>query len=277
MVDVALMSPLGSSDMTLDADLLRTRLAGTRWHRIEVVDATGSTNADLVTRAATESIDGTVRLTTDQTAGRGRHARTWTAPRGTQLAMSAAVEVGEHTEHLGWLSLLAGLAAVQGIGAAMGVRPTLKWPNDVLIEGRKTAGILSEYTRSSHTRGGDGGVAVIGTGLNTTMTQDQLPVPTATSLQLATGQDVPLTELAASYLRALSELLDLWPHDVDGLAARYREDSDTIGRRVRLVLPGDEEVVGTATGVDASGRIVVDADGRQVIAAAGDVTHLRPV
>ena len=76
--------------MTLDADLLRTRLADTRWQRIEVVDATGSTNADLVTRAATEPIGGTVRLTTDQTAGRGRHARAWTAPRGTQLAMSAA-------------------------------------------------------------------------------------------------------------------------------------------------------------------------------------------
>ena len=70
--------------MSLDADLLRTRLTGTRWHRIEVVEATGSTNADLVSRAAGESVGGTVRITTDQTAGRGRHARTWTAPAGTQ-------------------------------------------------------------------------------------------------------------------------------------------------------------------------------------------------
>ena len=91
MVDVALMSPLGSSDMTLDADLLRTRLAGTRWHRIEVVDATGSTNADLVTRAATESIDGTVRLTTDQTAGRGRAGRRHTI---TQRSISAPTIAG---------------------------------------------------------------------------------------------------------------------------------------------------------------------------------------
>ena len=262
--------------MSLDADLLRTRLTGTRWHRIEVVEATGSTNADLVSRAAGESVGGTVRITTDQTAGRGRHARTWTAPAGTQLAMSAALDVADHTEDLGWLSLLAGLAAVQGVDDAMGIRPTLKWPNDVLIDGKKVAGILSEYTRSEHAAGGPGGVAVIGTGLNTTMAEDQLPVPTATSLRLATGRDVPLTELAASYLRALSELLDLWPHDLDGLAARYRDDSDTIGRRVRLVLPGNREVVGTATGVDSSGRIVVDADGEQVVAAAGDVTHLRP-
>ncbi|MCR5980018.1 biotin--[acetyl-CoA-carboxylase] ligase [Gordonia jinghuaiqii] len=261
--------------MTLDADQLRTRLADTRWHRIEVVEATGSTNADLVERAATEPVGGTVRITTDQTAGRGRHARTWTAPAGTQLAMSAAVDVGDHTEDLGWLSLLAGLAAVQGIGEAMGLRPTLKWPNDVLVGGKKVAGILSEYTRTDHTQKRSGGIAVIGTGLNTTIPQDQLPVPTATSLRVATGRDVPLTDLAASYLRALSDLLDLWPHDLDGLAARYRESSDTIGRRVRLVLPGDSEVVGTATGFDPAGRIIIDADGRQVVAAAGDVTHLR--
>ncbi|WP_238423015.1 biotin--[acetyl-CoA-carboxylase] ligase [Gordonia sp. 'Campus'] len=262
--------------MSLDADLLRTRLADTRWHRIEVVDATGSTNADLVSRAADAAVAGTVRITTDQTAGRGRHARTWTAPAGTQLAMSAAIDVGEHTEDLGWLSLLAGLAAVRGVDEAIGLHPTLKWPNDVLVDGKKVAGILSEYTRSDHTSAGPGGIAVIGTGLNTTMTQEQLPVPTATSLRIVAGREVPLTDLAASYLRALSELLDLWPHDLDGLAARYREDSDTIGRRVRLVLPGDKELVGTATGVDRSGRIIVDADGRQVVAAAGDVTHLRP-
>ncbi|WP_439032436.1 biotin--[acetyl-CoA-carboxylase] ligase [Gordonia terrae] len=262
--------------MSLDADLLRTRLADTRWHRIEVVETTGSTNADLVSRAATEPVGGVVRITTDQTAGRGRHARTWTAPAGTQLAMSAAIDVGEHTEDLGWLSLLAGLAAVRGVDEAIGLHPTLKWPNDVLVDGKKVAGILSEYTRTEHGPTGPGGVAVIGTGVNTTMAEDQLPVPTATSLHLSSGGEVPLTELAVSYLQALSDLLDLWPHDLDGLAARYRDSSDTIGRRVRLVLPGDREVVGVATGVDSSGRIVVDADGQQVVAAAGDVTHLRP-
>lgn len=266
--------------MTLDADQLRTLLAGSRWHRIEVVDSTGSTNADLVDRAATEPVGGTARLTTDQTAGRGRHARVWTAPAGTQLAISAAVDLGEHTEHsghLGWLSLLAGLAAVRGIEEATGLEPTLKWPNDVLLDGKKVAGILSEYTPSAHTAKGSGGVAVIGTGLNTTMTADQLPVPTATSLRLAGVDEVPLTRLAAAYLGALAELLDHWPHDVGELAARYRTSSDTIGRRVRLVMPGEQEIIGTATGVDDTGRIIVDADGRVVIAAAGDVTHLRPV
>ncbi|AZG44834.1 Bifunctional ligase/repressor BirA [Gordonia insulae] len=252
--------------------MLTELLAGTRWHTIEVVDATGSTNADLVERSAGEDVGGTVRITTDQTAGRGRHARVWSAPRGSQLAMSAAVKVGDHTEHLGWLSLIAGLAAVQAVDDVVGVRPGLKWPNDVLIEDRKVAGILSEYTRSP-----SGGIAVIGIGINTAMTEDQLPVPTATSLQIVTGKPVSASDLAAAFLRALSDLLALWPDDVARLAEIYRERSDTVGRRVRLTLPGDQEVVGLVTGVDSAGRIVIDADGREVVAAAGDVTHLRAI
>ncbi|ROZ83333.1 biotin--[acetyl-CoA-carboxylase] ligase [Gordonia sp. OPL2] len=255
---------------TPDAAALTDLVADTRWRGVEVVDATGSTNADLVARAATEDVDGIVRITTDQTAGRGRHARVWAAPAGSQLAMSSAVAVGDDTEHLGWLSLIAGLAAVAAIEETVGVRPGLKWPNDVLVDDRKVAGILSEYTQ-----GVAGGIAVIGIGINTAMTPDQLPVPTATSLQISTGRPVDPTGLAAAFLRELSALLGLWPADVDRLAETYRSRSDTVGKRVRLVLPGDREIVGKATGVDAAGRIVIDSDGREVVAAAGDVTHLR--
>ncbi|MEE3848777.1 biotin--[acetyl-CoA-carboxylase] ligase [Gordonia sp. LSe1-13] len=256
----------------LNADRLHELLAGTRWRDVEVVDSTGSTNADLITRAATDDVDGTVRLTTDQTAGRGRHTRQWVAPAGGQLAMSAALAVGDDTEHLGWLSLIAGLAAVEALDEVVGIRPTLKWPNDVLIDDRKVAGILSEYTRTP-----TGGLAVIGTGINTAMSADELPVPTATSLQISVGRAVSSTELAATFLRALGDLLTHWPGDLDRLIGTYRDRSDTIGRRVKLALPGDLEVTGTAVGVDAMGRIVVDADGREVVAAAGDVTHLRSV
>ncbi len=256
----------------LDADRLLELLSGTRWRAVEVVASTGSTNADLVTQAASGDVDGTVRLTTDQTAGRGRHSRVWSAPAGSQLAMSAAVAVGSETEHLGWLSLLAGLAAVDAIDEVAGRRPTLKWPNDVLIDDRKVAGILAEYTNTPR-----GGLAVIGIGINTYMSAEDLPVPTATSLQISTGTEVAHTELAAAFLRGLGDLLTHWPDDLDRLSAAYRDRSDTVGRRVRLVMPGDQTVTGTAVGVDAMGRIVVDAEGRQVVAAAGDVTHLRPL
>ncbi|MYR06154.1 biotin--[acetyl-CoA-carboxylase] ligase [Gordonia sp. SID5947] len=258
--------------MTLDGAALVENLADTCWHTVEVVESTGSTNADLIARAASEEIGGTVRVTTDQTTGRGRHARVWSAPAGGQLAMSSAVAVGGDTEHLGWLSLIAGLAVARAVEAVAGRRPTLKWPNDVLVDDRKIAGILSEYTQTP-----TGGVAVIGVGLNTAMTEDQLPVPTATSLLIVTGDEVAPADIAEQFLRALSELLALWPADVDRLADMYRDRSDTLGRRVRLVLPGDNELVGTAVRIDRTGRIVIDVDGREVVAAAGDVTHLRPI
>lgn len=258
--------------MSIDADHVTQGLSGTRWTAVEVVDATGSTNADLVGRAATEAIDGIVRITTEQTAGRGRHSRVWTAPAGGQLAMSAAVEVGDETDALGWLSLIAGMAAVTAVRTVTGLTSGLKWPNDVLVDGRKVAGILSEYTPTPR-----GGLVVIGTGLNTDMTPEQLPVPTATSVAIASGRPAPITDLAVAYLGELAALLDRWPHDVAALADSYREVSQTIGRRVRLVLPGEQEVTGTAVDVDTHGRIVVDDDGTEVVVAAADVTHLRPI
>ncbi len=255
-----------------DRDGIADAVRGTRWGAVEVVESTGSTNADLMARVGEPGLAGTVRITTHQTQGRGRHTRVWETPPGRQVAISAAVGVTDHTERLGWLSLVAGMAAAGAIETVTGVRPTLKWPNDVLIDDRKTAGILSEYAPAP-----TGGIAVIGIGINTRMSADDLPVPTATSLLIATGAPVDHTALVAAYLRELSGWLDRWPDDVAGLAAAYRQRCDTIGRRVRLDLPDGSEVLGVASGVDDAGRIEVDADGRSVVASAADVTHLRSV
>lgn len=262
------MESVGLPDRAALADAIE----GTRFTSVEVVESTGSTNADLMARVGEPELPGTVRITTHQTSGRGRHARVWETPPGRQVAISVAVDVGRHTERLGWMSLLAGLAATEGIEAATGLRPELKWPNDVLLDGRKTAGILAEYTPAD-----SGGIAVIGIGINTRMSEDELPVPTATSLMIATGGPVDDTAVAVEYLRALSGWLDRWPDDVDALAAAYRQRCDTVGRRVRLDLPDGTEIVGAATDVDAAGRIVVDSAGTPVVASAADVTHLRTV
>ncbi|MFT4041842.1 MAG: biotin--[acetyl-CoA-carboxylase] ligase [Gordonia sp. (in: high G+C Gram-positive bacteria)] len=242
-----------------------------RWDRIEVVDSTGSTNADLVGRAHDPGIVGTVRITTDQVAGRGRHARVWSAPAGGQLAISAVLAAGTQADTLGWLSLATGVAAAQAIERASGVRPVLKWPNDVLVNEKKVAGILAEFTATDA-----GGVVVVGIGINTNMTADDLPVPTATSLLEETGTRVDVARLAAQFLLALAA--QPWPADIASVAARYRERCDTLGRRIRLSLPGDRIVEGTAVDVDRRGRIVVDTGtGEPTVAAAGDVLHLRPV
>ncbi|NMO01131.1 biotin--[acetyl-CoA-carboxylase] ligase [Gordonia sp. TBRC 11910] len=264
---------------------LTDRMRGSRWSRIEVVESIGSTNADLVARASGDpaAVAGHVLIALEQTAGRGRHTRAWESPAGAQLAMSVAVGVPRPTAALGWLSLLAGIAvsaAIEEVCEPLRQTPgqvNLKWPNDVLIDDRKVAGILAEFVAAG---AGDGqaagsGTAVIGLGINTAMTEEQFPVPTATSLSVAAGQSVDHADLAVAVLTSLDDLLTLWPDRLPDIATRYRAQSGTLGSQVKLILPGDKEIVGVAEEIDAAGRIVVNTGSEKVVAAAGDVTHLR--
>ncbi|ALG84268.1 biotin--[acetyl-CoA-carboxylase] ligase [Gordonia phthalatica] len=261
-----------------DQHTLATALTGTRWTRIEVVAETGSTNADLLGRIdAGETVDGTVLISAKQTSGRGRHARVWETPAG-QLAVSAAVRVRpDAIVHLGWLSLLTGLAVHDAVSEVAGTALELKWPNDVLAPGRgKLAGILSEFRLIAAPDGGPaGGVAVIGTGLNIDLPAGTAPNTAASIGDLVDGA-LDQTTVAAAYLRGLSERLDAWPDRIAELAETYREVSATLGSRVRLLLPGDVEVIGDAVDIDDEGRIVVDGPEGRITASAGDVTHLRP-
>src|SRR4051794_18215127 len=148
----------------LRADFLRQKVvgAGPRWRDIEVVDQTGSTNADLLARAAAgEDIDGVVLIAEAQTAGRGRHGRSWSTPPRSQIALSAGVGVGALPSDVwGWLPLLTGVAVVDAIAEVTGVTAGLKWPNDVLVTDRgKLAGILAEVAAPES-------LVVIGLGIN---------------------------------------------------------------------------------------------------------------
>ena len=132
----------------LDPAALRDGLVGPGlpWRRLDVVAETGSTNADLLDRAATgEDIDGSVLVAEYQTAGRGRHGRHWSAPPHTQIAFSVGIN-GSSVPHTGWgwLPLATGVAVADALHAVADVPAGLKWPNDVLVEGGKLAGILAE-------------------------------------------------------------------------------------------------------------------------------------
>ena len=252
----------------LDADVLRGVLRATDFRLYDVVEETGSTNADLIALAgAGEQIAGAVLLAEYQTAGRGRHGRSWSAPPRSQISMSVAVDTaGVPPEAWGWLPLLTGLAVAQTL-REFGVDAGLKWPNDVLVGDGKLAGILAEVAAP---------VIVVGLGLNVSLTADELPDPNAVSLSML-GHDVDRTTLAVMVLSAMSEWVRQWrAGDRAALAADYRAMSITIGTRVRAILPGDAEIVGIATGIDDSGRLLIDQAGTTVTVAAGDITHLRP-
>ncbi|MDQ1526693.1 MAG: BirA family transcriptional regulator [Microbacteriaceae bacterium] len=272
---------------------------------LSVLATIGSTNDELVRRAgAGELPEFSVLLTTDQTAGRGRLGRVWEAPAGKTIAVSVllrprlallagtgkpgpegagdAVALG--LEHFGWLPLLAGIAMTRSVAERVPEhRVTLKWPNDVLIDGAKVAGILAELLPG-------GAAVVIGVGVNLTIERAELPTATSTSLLLngadLVGDDLTIDTLAdavlSAFLRELKSLYrDFLDHGADpeasGVRAALLEQCGTIGQRVKVQLPGDHTIFGTAIDVDRAGRLMVrDATNDLVQAvAAGDVTHLR--
>lgn len=255
----------------LDAAALRAELIGTGlgWRQLDVVEQTGSTNADLLARAAAgDDVAGAVLIAEHQTAGRGRHGRGWSAGPREQITMSVGVSVVDvPTEGWGWLSLATGVAIVDAVLAVTGVQAGLKWPNDVLVGGRKLAGILAEVARP---------VVVIGLGLNVFQAPED--VDGATSL-LDLGVAAPDRDrLVGGVLTELGRRIVAWrgARGADwALAADYRARSLTIGRPVRAQLPGGKEIVGTATGVDDHGRLCVESGGETVVVSAGDVVHLR--
>lgn len=241
---------------------------------LQVVARTGSTNADL--RAQAESAEDRPHLSTlitrDQTAGRGRLDRTWVAPSGTALAVSVLLRtIPVDPAARGWIPLAAGLAMADAIAEQLPDDDVaVKWPNDVLVDGRKICGILAEATADA---------VVVGTGVNTAMTASELPVPTATSFAVL-GAEADIDRLLATYLRALDTLLSALSSSPDaitsGLHAAVSRRCATIGLDVRVSLPGDRVLVGRAISLDADGRLVVRSEGVDHPVSAGDVVHVRP-
>ncbi|MCD9155339.1 biotin--[acetyl-CoA-carboxylase] ligase [Aeromicrobium duanguangcaii] len=252
----------------LDRDRLADVAPGFTVH---VTQETASTNADLASAARDGAPEWSVHTTDHQAAGRGRLDRTFTMPPLTGIAVSVLVRPVEvPPARWPWLPLVTGLAVVDAV-REVGVDAALKWPNDVLIDDRrKLCGILVERVETSQ-----GPAAVIGVGLNVALTAEDLPVETATSLWLEGATTVDRAELLGVLLSALRTRLEQWrdPARQDELARAYADVCSTIGRQVRIQRPDGSDVVGEATGIDESGRIVVDG----IAWSAGDVTHLRPV
>ncbi|MDQ0583103.1 biotin--[acetyl-CoA-carboxylase] ligase [Streptomyces rishiriensis] len=266
----------------LNAPALRRALVreGGLWSQVEVVQSTGSTNSDLVDAAGAGTVrEGAVLLAEEQTSGRGRLDRRWTAPPRSGLFFSVLLTPSEvPVARWGWLPLLTGVAVATGLSRAAGVDTALKWPNDLLVtvggEERKAGGILAE-------RAGQESV-VVGVGLNVTLRADELPVPQAGSLALAGALVTDRDPLLRGVLRALEEWYGRWraaggDPAASGLQETYAAGCATLGRTVRAELPGDRSIVGEAVAVDGDGRLVIATkEGVQEPVGAGDIVHLRP-
>ena len=224
------------------------------WGEVRYVETASSTNTELMASGE----PGHVLIAEQQTGGKGRLGRVWEAPAGASLLMSVAIEL-VHTDDLGLVSLAAGLAVTDVIPNAQ-----LKWPNDVLLNGKKFVGILGEIDTTAEIP-----KLVVGLGVNVAWREEDLPTDWSTALNLE-GIDVDWDEFTIDLLGALGRRLEQWQDRDEALLDDYRAVSATIGQRVRLdTVEGIVE--GIAGDVDKRGAIVVDG----VSYSTGDVTHLR--
>lgn len=255
---------------------------GGLWRAVDVVAETGSTQADLVAAARTGAPGGTVLVAEAQTAGRGRLDRSWVTPPRAGLTFSVLVRPDVPVARWVWAPLLAGVAVAEAVrtlsqrALSAPVDARLKWPNDVVVGGRKLAGVLAEGVSAGTAGTAAGPAIVLGVGLNVTTNATELPITGATSLAVEGADCTDRDPLLRAVLREFEGRFVAWTGVAGdparcGLRRSYLALCDTLGRQVRVELPGGDTITGIAQDVDADGRLVVG--GRPI--SAGDVVHVR--
>jgi BirA family biotin operon repressor/biotin-[acetyl-CoA-carboxylase] ligase len=264
------------ADATFDRAAFSERLATRRLGRHLVVRATVESTNDVAWEALAQGApDGAVVVADAQTRGRGRGGRRWHAVPGRSLALSVVLHQGCERGQLGLLPLVTGLALAQAL-ERLGARPALKWPNDLLLGGRKVAGILCESRFVP--RGGE--AAVIGVGVNVALRAEDFPDELrerATSLALE-GVETAREAVAAEFLGALEpEWTALQEGERDSLLSRWKARADFWGRLVDVHTPSGM-VRGVARDLDADGALVLRLEsGVETTVLAGDLETGEPV
>ncbi len=261
------MSPFG---VPLDSESINARVKTSYW-RVNVVESTGSTQVDLVKKVRDGvAAHGDVLATEFQSAGRGRLDRTFIAPARSALLFSFYIQPKSEGERWGWLPLLAGQSVCRAVSEVLDIRGDdsvqLKWPNDILLNDRKVAGLLAERVEISGATG-----VVIGVGINVHTRQEELPVPSATSFALQGYSECDRNELLTQILDSFADHLERWENVDPSLLLEYTSASATLGRRVSIEIPGQSNVISVATDIDSSGALVLE-NGRRI--TVGDVIHL---
>jgi BirA family biotin operon repressor/biotin-[acetyl-CoA-carboxylase] ligase len=261
------------------SDLLRETILSRLTARIigrdlEVVPEIGSTNDAVMAAGQQGTAEGFAVLADHQIRGRGRLGRPWLSREGAGICTSVLLRPRVAPQQTMLLTLMAGLAVAEAIRVVSGVRPDLKWPNDILLQNRKVAGILTEMAsmgpRVSHVS--------VGIGINVHHRREDFPDEvrmTATSLHLATGRSVDRGELVAT----LYDALDRWyaafcTGDGARILQAAREQTATLGRDV-TVESGTDRWQGVALDLDADGALLVRAENGAVHRVLADDVSIR--
>jgi BirA family biotin operon repressor/biotin-[acetyl-CoA-carboxylase] ligase len=254
---------------------LETRWLAQRFHWLEETDSTNRVASEL---AAAGAPHGTTVVAEGQTAGRGRLGRSFFSPSGTNLYTSIVLRPELTLAEAPTLILAAGLAVAEAVGEeiASTARVAIKWPNDVLVDGHKTAGILMELSAEA-TRVGH---CILGIGVNLNVDRDSFPDEfraRATSLRSATGRNIVRAAFAARLYGRLEDVLDRHAQDgFDALRPRFDALFRMAGERIRVADVGGQTTEGVALGISGDGALRLRTrDGDEVRLLAGAVTILK--
>jgi BirA family biotin operon repressor/biotin-[acetyl-CoA-carboxylase] ligase len=255
--------------MSLDAlrpllDTLEITKKISQYWRVSVVEVTGSTQDDIAKRVSDGfARNGEVLVAEYQSAGRGRLDRKFEASASSALTFSFYIESQREKSEWGFIPLLAGLAVVYSLKECNpNCDISLKWPNDLLIADKKVGGIIAQVSSQG---------VIVGIGINVSMSQAELPVSHATSLYLQGCSQLDRNAILAAFLSTFEELFARWQSGED-LRHLYRESSATLGRTIKVELPGGAHVDGEAIDISAQGELIMK-DGLHI--TVGDVIHLR--
>ena len=240
---------------------------------VECLETVDSTNDYLKTRAQSGAPDGLVALANEQTRGKGRLGRSFSSPADKGVYLSMLLRPAGEPSDIANITALVAVATVEAVAAAAGIRPGIKWVNDLVLNGRKICGILTEMSVEGET--GRIQHAVVGIGVNVREAEEDFPPEIrhiATSLLMETGKEISRARLAAEMILRLDKLREDWPDRRADYLTPYRAACVTIGREIRFAQNGVEQT-GMAEDVDETfGLVTRLSDGSRATLKSGEVS-----
>ena len=262
--------------MKLDSSILREKLAGQFiGHELHYFEETGSTNDDAFRLGLSGAPEGTVVIAESQSSGKGRLKRVWHSPPGVNLYTSVILRPSFKTMRAPQISIAAGVAVAETLNPYCGGRAELKWPNDVLIGGKKICGILAQMKTV------ESGIdfVVVGIGININIHRNQFSNEIneiATSLAIESGGEIPRSDV----IIRLYENLTKWYKKLqicgfEPVRQAWLDLTPMIGKTVQVRF-SEEVVSGTACGLDEDGSLILQTDLNSTLrVSAGDATIIK--
>ncbi|MFH1715781.1 MAG: biotin--[acetyl-CoA-carboxylase] ligase [Planctomycetota bacterium] len=240
----------------LDPDKIKVNLnTGRIGRKILVYDSTSSTNDVAAEYAKNRKNDGLVIFTEEQTAGRGRAGNKWHSRRADSILCS--IVLTECSLNAELLSLACAVAVAEAVGKPLKSQAQIKWPNDIMLNGKKVAGILLESRPAS-----GGNTCIVGVGINCHQKKDSFPEdlqPTATSIDIESRSTTDRISVAKRLLISIDHWLDAAGRESEKVIERWRSLSIQLGHRVKLICDG-REFTGNCIGIDPEKGLILQLD-----------------